>query len=448
MKVSLIFVLLFFCGSNVYSQHTWENYADAPYSPRFDDFHFINPDTGWMINPYYTVTPYGRVLHTTDGGRTWEKLLDSSGIYFRSVGFADALTGWIGSIADTANHALILPIDTIPLYQTRDGGHTWQPVQLPQPHIAGVCGISVVTDSVVYAYGRYSSPAGYMKTTDKGATWAFVSLDSLAFGIIDGRFFGPDTGFLTGMGTDRRAIILYTYNGGASWKACYHSAREDSDRVWKIFFPSRKTGYASIEYAGKRRKNNCVLLKTVDGGTSWQELDFVPGYNEEGIGFINDSTGWIGGDADQCTYMTRDGGATWLCDETFGITMPSVTPTRTGFAINRFRSFGDTLLYASGNTFYRLHQPHVAVPERYEIFNYPNPFSGSTTISLSLPEGVKGLQLTVTDMIGRQVLRRSLGDLKQGFHPVELSADLRNGLYLYTVTNGYYKFTGHMQVMK
>ena len=228
MKLKVL-LSMFLCSFVICkAQYAWQALPAAPVSYRFDDFYFINPDTGWAINPYYglaIVKQYGRIFKTTDGGNTWQKLKDSSGTYYRSVGFVDALTGWIGNLADTAYdsaNAGRFTTDATPLYQTSDGGVTWTAVTLPNPHPAGICGISVVTDSVVFAYGRYSSPAGYVKTMDKGTTWVYKDMNSMAFGLIDGHFFNRDTGFITGMGTDMKAIILSTVDGGATWNYCYH----------------------------------------------------------------------------------------------------------------------------------------------------------------------------------------------------------------------------------
>jgi hypothetical protein len=51
--------------------------------------------------------------------------------------------------------------------------------------------------------------------------------------------------------------------------------------------------------------------KTTDGGLTWQELPLVAnGCKEFGVGFANDSTGWIGTDTGN-GYETLHGGQTW-----------------------------------------------------------------------------------------------------------------------------------------
>ena len=45
------------------------------------------------------------------------------------------------------------------LYATHDAGATWTPVlDIPGPQPTGICGLSVVNDSVAYGCGRYDGP--------------------------------------------------------------------------------------------------------------------------------------------------------------------------------------------------------------------------------------------------------------------------------------------------
>src|SRR6185437_12748177 len=95
---------------------------------------------GWAINPVYSYvypSQYGRIFKTTDGGNTWQLLKDSSATFYRSIGFADSLTGWVGNLG----YFSAVSRDTNVLYQTSDGGITWMPAKIPYPHPVGICGI-------------------------------------------------------------------------------------------------------------------------------------------------------------------------------------------------------------------------------------------------------------------------------------------------------------------
>jgi photosystem II stability/assembly factor-like uncharacterized protein len=61
---------------------------------------------------------------------------------------------------------------------------------------------------------------------------------------------------------------------------------------WKISFPTRQIGYVSTQGA----QNNGVVLKTTNGGLSWQEIVVGQGLGFSGIGFVSSSFGWVAAD--------------------------------------------------------------------------------------------------------------------------------------------------------
>src|SRR3972149_2646093 len=133
-----------FVGTGLSEGWIWGTVRNAPVKLyRHDDLFFVNPSLGWVVNGY------GEIWKTTNAGFTWA-LQFTAPEYLRCVGFVDSLTGWVGILEGDTNKIL---------YQTSDGGATWSLVQnLPQPRPEGICGISVVNDSVVYASGRYYGP--------------------------------------------------------------------------------------------------------------------------------------------------------------------------------------------------------------------------------------------------------------------------------------------------
>jgi len=405
---------------------------------------------GWAISPYYdylTPNKNGQIWETRDGGNTWQLRHDTAKTFFRSVGFADSLNGWIGNLADST----VTP-DKTPLFETHDGGRTIIPVSFNNPVPKGICGISVVTDSVIYAYGRYYGPAVLAWTTDKGNKWKTQSMSGYATGLVDGKFFTKDTGFITGC-NGNNGVILYTVNGGSTWSTVYQGTRNDSEIVWKIVFPSRDTGYPTIEYIGALAGYKTYFVTTTDGGKTWTEHPFMLNYDEEGIGFINDTVGWLGGDLTKPTYKTTNGGKSWKVDSTFGVLCPPYQNSFiTAFDINRFRRFGDTLMYASGNTVYKYSNHPVGINEIHEgqlsVSNYPNPFTYQTTIAFNCTEAMNHVMLTVTDIAGQTVYVKELGQQSPGRHLVNLSLQLQAGLYFYSIQTDNYRVTNKMTVVK
>ncbi|HTB32273.1 MAG TPA: T9SS type A sorting domain-containing protein [Bacteroidia bacterium] len=452
-RLLLLSVLFLLISIKLFAQYNWVVYPNTPSTPnRFDDVYFINPNQGWLVDPIEGFGNYAKVYETRNGGVSWQLVQDSINAYLRSVGFIDSIHGFIGNLADTTAAP-----DKVPMYYTNDGGKTLTPVNFPVPRPGGICGISVVTDSVVYAYGRYYGPSVLAKTTDAGKTWKTYDMSPYAsVGLIDGWFWSKDTGFVTGQ-NGSNSVILHTVDGGASWQTVYAATRNDTDHVWKIFFPSRNVGYGSIEYTGHFNEYpgsyNTYFVKTTDGGKTWAEHPFVPSYDEEGCGFINDTVGWIGGWTG-LSYKTMNGGNSWNIDSSFGIS--SIPKTQPLPYINRFRKFGDSLFYASGNTIYKLmlYKPDTMTQHTAPIVinnsftNFPNPYNTQTTILYTIPRSSSYVTFEVYDAIGRKLFTQNLGAQMAGTHQMTYSQPLTPGEYTYTIITDNFKGTRKMEVTK
>ena len=84
----------------------------------------------------------------------------------------------------------------------------------------------------------------------------------------------------------------------------------------------------------------------------------------------------------------------------------------------------------------------------YSITNYPNPFSGETTIKFELAKS-GSVTLSVRDELGREISRLVTETLGAGSHNVPFNAsNLSNGIYTYTLEAGTTKLVGKMSVVK
>lgn len=287
---------------------------------RYEDVAFVSHSRGWVIS-------LDSVFRTSDGGRSWSAQ-PMSGKSLRSLGFVNESVGWIGTLNPDQ-----------PLFETRDGGETWQDISArlgPEPPL-GICGIWVVNEQVVYGVGRFVGAAHLIKSVDGGRTWVTKDMRRYASTLVDVYFFNELTGVAVGGTHPARnggAVVLRTEDGGETWRVV-HETPPRQEWAWKISFPTPRVGYVSVESLGWAK-----VLKTEDGGRSWSET-YIPGLTRlQAVGFLDESTGWVGGDGGSA--LTTDGGRSWTVYRWPDVKLGS--PAR----VNRIRFSLDSVAHAVG----------------------------------------------------------------------------------------------------
>jgi len=429
MKKNIFILIMLLSGiisEFTYSQTSqWRALTNSPFSSsRFEDIFFLNENTGWIINFD------GSTYRTFNGGQNW---LFSQNIELnRSVGFFNSQDGIIGT----------LDIDR-PLFRTSNSGANWiQVTNLPNPPPRGVCGISIINQNTAVVCGTYSGNARAYKTTDKGISWSTIFSDtSKARSLVDTYFWSPDSGLIAGGYTTTTysngvAVVLMTADGGSTWNTV-HKTNRLKEWCWKINFYSRTNGVISIE----RNSGLSYFLKTSNSGLNWTEVPFRE-YDQEGIGFINDNTGWIGGWTGP-TYQTTNGGTNWSL-------------AGWGENVNRFRFFSDSLGYAVGDRVYKYSRGSVGInlisaeiPETYKLHqNYPNPFNPKTVINYNLRVG-GNIILKVFDVLGNEVSTLVNEKQIEGTYSVDFDGSgLASGIYFYKLEAGEFIETNRMILLK
>jgi photosystem II stability/assembly factor-like uncharacterized protein len=423
---NLWLVIFIFPAALLGQTSSWQTLTGVPIVTRYNDVYFVTPARGWIANGS------GQIYRTVDAGISWQQQFQKGTVHFRSIGFVDSLNGWAGNVGPGEFGAT----DTSIIYQTIDGGKTWAPIKgFIGPKPGGLCGMHVVNDSVICAVGRVRGPAFFARTTDRGKTWRSKDMSQYAAGLIDVYFFHPDTGVAVGLtkapNDSSHGVVLLTVDGGQTWDKRLVTSRI-GEWCWKVSFPSRKVGYASLQ---RDRLSPIYFLKTTDGGKIWQEKLFSNSYYfVQGIGFINEKTGWIGGSsASSSGYQTTDGGETWQ-------------PAGFGSRLNRFRFLNDTLGYAVGQRAYKYtaHITHISsrkqtAPAAFALMqNYPNPFNPSTTIKFNLPKK-SHVKIAVFDVNGRQIDEILNQTYEAGAHVIIWDAadkegrPLNSGVYFYKI---------------
>ena len=378
---------------------------------RYDDVWFISSRVGWAVNSD------GQILYTADGGATWTQqfrtpMIGSRAVYLRCLSFATDQRGWVGTLNDYYR-----------MFRTVDGGTTWTYVSnLPDNAPRAICGMYAVNESVVYAsgtnypYQRY--PTRVMKTTDGGETWTAFNMEAHASNLIDIFFFDAQRGFVVGGYSDKAdpdyndvtPVVLYTEDGGETWVNRVAGLTFDpGEWGWKIYFVNDRVGYVSLESLERG-----AILKTTDGGQTWTRYpinDPQGNANLEGIGFITEDRGWVGGwgNADFTagyTSGTIDGGENWF------------DANEVGRFINRFRFLGDpvTVGYASGRQVYKYipeGDPAVTSPSLAASRLAPEGtmlrtgglqrFTNTATIDIEVPQGARHAWVNIWNRFGLDI---------------------------------------------
>ncbi|MBI4468322.1 MAG: hypothetical protein HY650_03265 [Acidobacteria bacterium] len=175
---------------------------------------------------------------------------------------------------------------------------------------------------------------------DSGLTWKPMTGQAEAK-IRKVFFLTPQTGWAITLENH----ILHTQDAGALWtvqrSAGVIQARNESmpegkklvempEPVDHLFFVDAKTGWA---WGGGRQQPGFsmpgVLLRTVDGGATWQTLGYPFGNEIVALDFVDADHGWTC-EMKGSSYKTTDGGRSW-----------SMMTTREGFTGNAL-SFSDT----------------------------------------------------------------------------------------------------------
>lgn len=383
--------------------------TNAARARRHDDIWFIDADTGWAVNSD------GKVLKTEDGGASWQRQFHLPGVWLRCVGFSNNLTGWVG----TTNAAQRL-------FRTRDGGQNWTSVS-GLPMVAPfVCGLSVVNEKVIYGAGTnepgkinngaVANIPGVIKSTDGGESWVGFDLSQHANLLVDIYFPEPDRGWVVGgkaavpNPTTRgrvKPVVLFTDNGGETWTNLLadHPDLPLGEWGWKVFFVNEQVGYVSLE-----NMVDGAVLKTSDGGRTWARKpinDQQGNANLEGIGFVDEQNGWVGGWGDRLfqggfSSATGDGAENWR------------DANEIGRFINRFRFLGDPVSvgYASGDTIYKYSSepvPELVLAAGSADFlaasEGPDETAPPVEIVFTVPAGAQRLTINVWDRFAVHVAR-------------------------------------------
>jgi ELWxxDGT repeat protein len=231
----------------------------------------------------------GTVFFTKDGGKTWE---------IRTVNLFERISGmWFfdneKGFAIKGNRELIY---------TNNGGKTWSNISL-----SNLGYLYSPFTSITFLdpqNGFLTSYESLYRTTNGGNSWTKVN--DLYGGYFSGvRFFNSTTGYLYGGWNSSE--LYKTTNGGLTWTNISLNSPGSVSGIVKTakdkLVTSHVTNLGSSTSAGR------VLNASIDGGTTWQRLQELPGVNYWNIDFVNQEVGYVF--SQSAVWKTADGGLSW-----------------------------------------------------------------------------------------------------------------------------------------
>lgn len=232
----------------------------------------------------------GIILHTSDGGETWEIQFASRGTYLFGIFFTDNNHGWAVGEAGV-------------LLRTENGGKLWSHIPATGT-IKWLNGIYFFDKNNGFLTGESET---VLKTTDGGLSWQKIDAEADRE-FYDFKSFYRDITFVGDKGwiAGQNGTILISEDRGETWEP---RATEFDEKIRelmdlrKIFFINENTGYA-VGGLGTR------ILKTDNGGESWSLLKVPNSDRLNSAWFDNKGKGFIAGSRGNI-LKTSDNAKTW-----------------------------------------------------------------------------------------------------------------------------------------
>ena len=286
---------------------TWRLGTTPAFATRFRlAIDFIDPANGWA-----TAT---KLLRTRDGGLSWEAVSDQQ---FDSLDFISSTEGWA-----TQTVCLAGPCESI-VFHSVDGGATWveqvRHEASDTPHVAFV---DRLNGWVAFGQGK-----PLLHTRDGGIAWSeqqHPGTGVVAFVDASTLWAASDPA-----ATGGSAVSVYlSRDGGDSWSPAGNLL---SQNCWPEVMAAADAAHAWYVSPDCIQNPRAALLRTVDGGATWQEVSPMSNGTFEHLAFFTPTDGVAvetvcprspvssNSECQSQLLGTRDGGYTW----TIGLTAPS-----------------------------------------------------------------------------------------------------------------------------
>jgi photosystem II stability/assembly factor-like uncharacterized protein len=268
------------------------------------DVQLLGDRYGWAVGDR------GAVWQTTDGGRTWQRVLCPGDGSLRSVCFLTDRVGWIvgGGIRPYGGGQSGVVL------RTEDGGETWIHQQradadrlLPVLHHVQFFSLQ---SGVAVGESSETVPTGVLQTSDGGATWQPLG-GSMSRGWRAGGLLEPDVGFVAGPQGRFTSIaggqVQPEPPGASGMRGFVGGVLRADRRGWLV-------------------GEGGLILTSSDAGTSWQPpAGVLPRLLRDVMDFravaAHGKHVWVAGQPGSVVWHSSDGGQSWASYPT-GQTVP------------------------------------------------------------------------------------------------------------------------------
>ncbi len=239
-------------------------------------------------NTIFAVGDNGVILHSTDYGKSWEKINSGTLYNLDKIQFVNDKTGYI---MGNYNNLVL---------KTIDGGLHWFPLDINYNEYPYITNIFFINEDLGFITGEEGM---IFKTTDGGKSWELKTLGYNNFKSIG--FIDENTGFICG--TSRS--LYKTSDSGKTWTKVDLNDLQSGSVFKDIVFTSEQTGYILTQ--------DGQILSTSDSGNSWEIISKVSTDYAEQLLFVDENVGYVvGGWSGATLFKTSDGGGTWSSDKT------------------------------------------------------------------------------------------------------------------------------------
>jgi photosystem II stability/assembly factor-like uncharacterized protein len=472
------------------------------YSPSlswYNNFYFHNPDTGFAIGETWY---HNLILKTFDGGDNWlECAVPYTWWSMNDMIFSDEGTGlcvgdhgqilkstdwgnnWLTSDQHQVAIRNILDTEIIDdstifiggsvqhngqgrIYKSDDKGESWKQVADRYHEISSIC---FPSSEIGYACGPHSLGT-LLKSQDEGNTWFEINVQNWEFKPTVVHFFNNEVGLVGGEGDD---IGCYkTIDGGIIWSEasagfpinwvidfafvndtvgwallddCGIFKTTDQGETWEIYEDLGYLSYHKMKFISESvgfAVGMTVIFKTIDGGTTWYEVDpdILQYADYTDIDFPTPNIGYVTYENYETTLLkTNDGGENW-----FMIDFPcTATATRVDFF-----NEDEGLVMANSATIFKTYTGGVVSTTEFPAFDnskqllcYPVPAYDFINIEICNKENIYPAEASIYSVTGTKVISINI---QPQLEIIQLDiSGLENGVYIIaTITNGIISKTG------